>query len=147
MIKNVIYFIEKNSIKIILVQVTIAIFGSLYFSDIKGYEPCILCWYQRICMYALFPMIVTALYRKENKIYQYILPTSILGAIISIYHNLLYIGFIKTEFCTIGSISCTNKYIEYLGFITIPLMSLIGFVVIITLSIINRNYIKKQIIK
>ena len=142
MFKNIINFIEKNSIKIILAQVIIAIFGSLYYSDIKGYEPCILCWYQRICMYALFPMIVTALWRKENKIYQYILPTSILGAIIAIYHNLLYTGFIKTEFCTTG-ISCTSKYVEYLGFITIPFMSLIGFVIIITLALINRNYIKK----
>ena len=29
----------------------IAMFGSLYFSEIRQYEPCELCWYQRIVMY------------------------------------------------------------------------------------------------
>jgi disulfide bond formation protein DsbB len=136
-------FVQKNAIYIILIQVIVAILGSLYYSDIKQYEPCILCWYQRICMYSMFPMIVTALLRKENKIYQYTLPVSILGLFIAIYHNLLYTGVIKTEFCTTG-ISCTSKYVEYFGFITIPFMSMIGFLVIIILSIISRNYIKKQ---
>jgi len=143
MIKKIINFVQVNAIKIILAQVIVAILGSLYFSDIKQYEPCLLCWYQRIFMYSMFPMVLTALLRKENKIYQYTLPVSIFGGVIAIYHNLLYIDFIKTDFCSRG-ISCTSKYVEYLGFITIPLMSLIGFIVIIALSIISRNYIKKQ---
>lgn len=137
-------FIQKNAIHIILAQAIIAMLGSLYYSDIKGYEPCVLCWYQRICMYSIFPMVLTALLRKENKIYQYTLPISVFGALIAIYHNLLYTGIIKNEgFCSTG-ISCTSKYVEYLGFITIPFMSLVGFAVIIGLSLINRNYIKKQ---
>lgn len=144
MLKKTIDFIQINAIKIILAQVIVAILGSLYFSDIKGYAPCVLCWYQRICMYSMFPMIVTALWRKEDKIYQYTLPISILGALIALYHNLLYKGVIKNEeFCT-GGISCTSKYVEYLGFITIPFMALTGFVVIITLSLISRNYIKNK---
>ena len=132
-------FIQKNIINIILIQVTIAIIGSLYFSDIKGYEPCVLCWYQRICMYALFPIIIIAGIRKEKKLYQYILPISILGWIIALYHNLLYTGFIKVEFCTTG-ISCTTKYVEYLGFITIPFMSFLGFTFIIILALLDRYY-------
>ena len=136
-------FIQKNSIYIILTQVIIAIFGSLYFSDIKGYEPCVLCWYQRICMYSLFPIIIISTLRKETKIYQYILPISFLGFIIALYHNMLYYGIIKTIFCTTG-ISCTSRYVDYFGFISIPFMSLIGFTIIIILSLINRNFIKKE---
>jgi disulfide bond formation protein DsbB len=137
-------FIQKNAIYIILAQVILAILGSLYFSDVKGFEPCVLCWYQRIFMYSLLPIITIALLRKENKIYQYILPMAILGITVSTYHNLLYTGIIKNEgFCSAG-ISCTSKYVEYLGFITIPFMAFIGFTVIIILSIISRNYIKKQ---
>jgi len=136
-------FIQKNAVYIILAQVIIAILGSLYFSDIKGYEPCILCWYQRICMYSLFPIIIIAKMRNESKLYQYILPISILGFIIATYHNLLYYGFIKFIFCTTG-ISCTSKYVEYLGFISIPLMSLIGFAFIILMSLIDMNYSKKN---
>ncbi len=137
-IKKFIDIIKKNIIYIILIQVTLAILGSLYYSDIKGYEPCVLCWYQRICMYSLFPIIIIAKLRKEKKIYQYIIPISILGLIIAIYHNLLYIGVIKNEFCTAG-ISCTSKYVEYFGFLTIPMMSLISFIIIITLSFIDRK--------
>ncbi len=132
-------FIQKNAINLILIQVVIAIVGSLYFSDIKGYEPCILCWYQRICMYALFPIIIIAKLRKESKIYQYILPISIFGFIISLYHNLLYTNIIKFEFCSTG-ISCTTKYIDYFGFISIPLLSLIGFIIIIVLALFDKNY-------
>ena len=58
--KKFLVFIRANIINIILIQVIISILGSLYFSDIKGYEPCILCWYQRICMYSLFPIIIIA---------------------------------------------------------------------------------------
>lgn len=66
-IKKFIDIIKKNIIYIILIQVTLAILGSLYYSDIKGYEPCVLCWYQRICMYSLFPIIIIAKLRKEKK--------------------------------------------------------------------------------
>jgi disulfide bond formation protein DsbB len=144
MIKKIIDFIQKNAIKLILVQLTLALFGSLYFSDVKGFEPCVLCWWQRIFMYSQIPVIIVALLKKEVDIYKYTLTLSILGIIVSIYHNLLYIGIIKNEdFCT-GGISCTSKYVEYFGFVTIPFLALMSFVIIIALSIISRNYIKKN---
>jgi len=31
----------------------VATLGSLYFSEISGFIPCELCWYQRILMYPL----------------------------------------------------------------------------------------------
>jgi disulfide bond formation protein DsbB len=136
-------FIQKNAIYLVLLQVIVAIIGSLYLSDYKGFEPCVLCWYQRICMYSLFPIIIIATLRREKNIYQYTLPIAIFGEIIAIYHNLLYDGVIKVSFCSIG-ISCTSKYVEYFRFISIPFMSLAGFTVIIILSIISRQYLKKQ---
>lgn len=137
-------FIQKNAMYIILVQAIVATLGSLYFSDIKGYEPCVLCWWQRIFMYSLIPVIIIATLRKENRIYQYTLPMAVLGLIVAIYHNLLYTGIIDVaEFCA-GGISCTSKYIEYFGFVTIPFLAFLGFAIIIILSIISRNYINKQ---
>ncbi len=137
-------FIERNAINLIVVQVIVAILGSLYFSEIKQYAPCVLCWYQRIFLYSLLPIILVAKKRKEVKIYYYTFTMAVLGIIVSIYHNLLYFGIINNEgLCSTG-ISCTSKYVSYLGFITIPFMALMAFVVIIVLSFINRNYIKKQ---
>lgn len=141
---GMIQFIQKNAMYIVIAQVIAAIVGSLYFSDVKGFEPCVLCWYQRIFMYSLLPVVTIALLKRERRIYHYTIPMAILGIIVSIYHNLLYTGIIKNEdFCSRG-ISCTSKYIEYFGFVTIPFLALVGFAVIITLSIINRNYINKQ---
>jgi disulfide bond formation protein DsbB len=137
-------FIQKNAMYIILIQAIVATLGSLYFSDIKGYAPCVLCWWQRIFMYSLIPVIIIATLRRENRIYQYTLTMAILGIIVSIYHNLLYTGIIvNEEFCT-GGISCTSKYVEYFGFVTIPFLALLGFAIIIGLSLISRNYINKQ---
>lgn len=137
-------FIQKNAMHLILAQVIVAIVGSLYFSDVKGFEPCVLCWYQRIFMYSLLPIVTIALIKKEKKIYHYTLTMAILGIIVSIYHNLLYVGIINNEeFCSTG-ISCTSKYVEYFGFVTIPFLALVGFAVIIGLSLISRNYINKQ---
>ena len=145
MIKKISNFIQVNAIYLILLQLILALLGSLYFSNVKGFEPCILCWWQRIFMYSQIPVIAVALFKKEIDIYKYTLTLSILGIIISIYHNLLYVGIIKNEdFCTRG-ISCTSKYIEYFGFVTIPLLALIAFSVIITLSLISRYYIKNRI--
>ncbi len=145
MIKKISNFILVNAIYLILLQLILALLGSLYFSNVKGFEPCILCWWQRIFMYSQIPVIAVALFKKEIDIYKYTLTLSILGIIVSIYHNLLYVGIIKNEdFCT-GGISCTSKYIEYFGFVTIPLLALIAFSVIITLSLISRHYIKNRI--
>ena len=136
-------WIEKNAMYFIIAQVVVALLGSLYFSDVQGFEPCVLCWYQRIFMYSLLPIIIISMVRKDNKIYQFTLPMAIMGISISTYHNLLYTGIIKNEdFCSRG-ISCTSKYIEYFGFVTIPFLAFTGFAVIIILSIINRNYIRK----
>ena len=143
-IMSMIKFIQKNAMYLILAQVMVAIVGSLYFSDVKGFEPCVLCWYQRIFMYSLLPIITIALLKKESKIYHYTLPMAVLGIIVSIYHNLLYTGIIENEeFCSTG-ISCTSKYVEYFGFVTIPFLAFVGFAIIIILSIISRNYITKQ---
>lgn len=143
MIKKISNFIQVNAIYLILLQLILALLGSLYFSNVKGFEPCVLCWWQRIFMYSQIPVIAVALFKKEIDIYKYTLTLSILGIIVSIYHNLLYVGIIKNEdFCT-GGISCTSKYVEYFGFVTIPLLALIAFSVIIALSLVSRHYIKK----
>jgi len=113
-------------------QSLIAMFGSLYFSEIKHFPPCILCWYQRIFMYPLVFLIFIGIIRKDKNLPFYVLPLATIGAIIAFYHNLLYYGIISESFapCVLG-VSCTTKFIEFFGFITIPFLSLCAFLVII----------------
>ena len=105
-----------------------AVMGSLYFSEILRLPPCVLCWYQRIFMYPLVFLIPTGLVLKDKNLAWYVLPLSLLGLAVAIFHNLLYYGLIPEAVgpCTAG-ISCTVRQIEWFGFVSIPLLSLLAF--------------------
>jgi len=111
----------------------VATAGSLFFSEIMELPPCLLCWYQRIAMYPLVVVLACGIIMRDQRVRYYALPVCLGGLIISIYHNLLYYGIIPESItpCTKG-ISCTTRQIEWLGFITIPLMALAAFVGIAT---------------
>lgn len=109
----------------------VATLGSLFFSEIMKLPPCVLCWYQRIAMYPLVWILAVGLVKKDWLIKTYALPISLTGLAVSLYHNLLYYKLIPESItpCTSG-VSCTSKQIEWLGFITIPLLSLTAFTLI-----------------
>ena len=46
----------------------VATLGSLYFSEVRGFEPCTLCWYQRILMYPIVLISGVALFQKNARI-------------------------------------------------------------------------------
>ena len=131
----------------ILFQATAAMLGSLYFSEVMKLPPCVLCWYQRIALYPIVFLAVVGIIRDDKKLASYILPLSTIGLVISIYHNLLYWHLIPESItpCTLG-ISCTTKFFEWFGFITIPFLALIAFVVITTLAgtSVIKNFSKKD---
>lgn len=118
----------------------VATVGSLFFSEVMELPPCVLCWYQRIAMYPLVLIIGTGIILRDNRLKIYALPLCLIGLVISFYHNLLYYGIIPESItpCTAG-VSCTSRQIEWLGFITIPLMALTSFVVITVILIIYRS--------
>lgn len=107
----------------------VATVGSLFFSEVMQLPPCVLCWYQRIAMYPLVIIIGVGIITRDQRMKSYALPICLIGLVISIYHNLLYYGLIPENImpCTEG-ISCTSRQIEWLGFITIPLLALAAFV-------------------
>lgn len=107
----------------------IATMGSLFFSEVMQLPPCVLCWYQRIAMYPLVIIIGVGIITRDGSFKNYALPLALIGLAISVYHNLLYYGLIPESItpCAEG-VSCTSRQIEWLGFITIPLMALAAFV-------------------
>ncbi len=118
-------------------QAAVAASGSLYMSEIAGFLPCLLCWYQRIAMYPLVIIIGVGILRRERKLYQYVLPFSIIGGLIGLYQLLLYYGvFHESEPTCRAGVSCTTHDVNYFGFVTIPLLSLLAFAVITTCMII-----------
>ena len=130
-------WLKQNVLYLALLQALVATLGSLYFSEIRGWTPCVLCWYQRILMYPLVPILTVGILLKDKRVSLYVLPLSILGFLVSAYHNLLYYGVIQ-EVCSQG-VSCTTRFFAWFGFITIPLLSLTAFAVITTLMLIHRK--------
>lgn len=122
---------RKFAVHIAWTVALVATVGSLYFSEVMELPPCILCWYQRIAMYPMVAVLAVGVVLEDARARFYALPLSLIGLGISIYHNLLYYALIPESItpCSEG-ISCTSVQIEWLGFITIPLMALTAFVII-----------------
>lgn len=136
-------FIENNALYIAFTQSLVAMLGSLYFSEVMKLPACVLCWYQRIAIYPLVFILAVGIIRKDKNVVWYALPLSVVGLLISLYHNLLYYGILPESIqpCTNG-ISCTTKFFEWFGFVTIPLLSLGGFLVV-TLCLFFYSRVKK----
>jgi len=102
--------------------------GSLFFSEVMGLPPCVLCWYQRVAMYPLVFIIATGIVTRDRRMRTYALPLCLAGLAFAVYHNLLYYGVVAESLspCTQGA-SCTERQIEWFGFVTIPLMGLASF--------------------
>ena len=128
------------------VSALVATAGSLFFSEVMELPPCVLCWYQRIAMYPLVVVVGVGIVTRDARWKAYAMPLALVGLIVSVYHNLLYYGVIPESItpCRQG-ISCTTVQIEWLGFITIPLLALVSFILINTLIFIYRPDSREQI--
>jgi disulfide bond formation protein DsbB len=107
--------------------------GSLYFSEVANFEPCKLCWFQRVCMYPLALILLIALLRRDRAVRWYAIPLAAIGLPISIYHVLVehYPNLDKVQ-CAVAN-PCSIIWFQQWGFVTLPLMAAAGFAFIITL--------------
>jgi disulfide bond formation protein DsbB len=115
---------------------SVSALGSLFFSEVMGHLPCVLCWYQRICMYPLAFILPAGLFPYDRNVVRYALPLSLLGLLLAIFHLLLVAGVIPENIkpCVQG-IPCTEVQIVWFGFVTIPLLSALSFLLITALLV------------
>ena len=133
-------FLKKNILYLAWLQSLIATLGSLAFSEIMHFPPCVLCWYQRIFMYPLVVIFAVGILKKDKLVAYYAWPLIAAGWIIAFFHNLLYYNIIPEAAAPcLAGISCTTKFIEWFGFITIPLLSLTAFTTLGMLMVIYRK--------
>lgn len=133
-------WLKKNILYLAWIQALVATLGSLYASEVLGFPPCILCWYQRIAMYPLVIILPIGIFQKDKNLPFYVIPLATIGGLVALYQNLLSWGVISETLspCSIG-VSCLTKYVEYFGFITIPFLSLLSFVVILSCMVIYKK--------
>src|SRR5579864_6495457 len=106
--------------------------GSLFFSEIAGFPPCELCWYQRVCMYPLSIVTLLAALTGEFRIARYLLPLPLVGGGVSVYHLLVENGVVgQSSACLVSAPGgCAVKWINEFGYVTIPTLALTGFVLL-----------------
>ena len=114
----------------------VAMGGSLYFSEVAHFEPCRLCWFQRIAMYPLVPLLGTAAFRRDFRGGAlYSLPIALIGAGVAIYH--IYIENnpgAESAGCR-ATAPCSTKWIDEFGYVTIPTLALTAFATIAVLAL------------
>ena len=123
---------------IVWILASIATTGSLFFSEVMGFIPCSLCWYQRIFMYSLSFIFLVAVISPDKNIIKYGLTLAIPGWAFALYHNLLHYKIIPESAspCQQG-VPCSQVWIKWWGFLTIPMLSFIAFSLIIFICLQN----------
>lgn len=126
---------------IALLAAVIATGGSLFFSEVLGWLPCELCWFQRILMYPLALILTVGILRDDRGVHLYVLPLSLAGMAVALYHYLQVLLVIAPSPCQ-GGVPCSVDYLTPiltgpLSFIKIPFLALVAFTVI---SVMMGNY-------
>jgi len=123
---------------------TSATLGALFFSEVMDLPPCLLCWYQRIFLFPLVLLLPVGLFPFDPKVVRYALPLSAVGGAIAVFHVLLTYGLIPERIrpCTQG-VPCAQNQIEWFGFVSIPLLSLLAFCAITALLLVTHHKVPK----
>lgn len=137
-------FIVNYGLYLAWVVALTATLGSLYFSEIREFVPCELCWIQRIFMYPLAIILGIAAFTNEISIRKYVLPLSLIGNGVSLYHYLVQKvpGFADIKPCVQG-VPCNIQYINWFGFVTIPFLALTAFTLINIILIVLHVQAKR----
>jgi disulfide bond formation protein DsbB len=114
----------------------VATLGSLYFSEVAGFIPCQLCWFQRIGMYPLAIVLLLGAVVRDARAAFYALALPVVGALVSIYH--LYIEAYperESPGCSVSA-PCSTKWIDEFGYVTMPVLALTAFATVATLLVL-----------
>lgn len=122
------------------VVAVVATLGSLYYSEIAGFLPCELCWYQRICMYPLSAILVVGVLRRDRGVAWYAAPFVVVGAPLALYHWLVerVPAFSDSTSCSVF-VPCSVPYFEELGYITMAFMDMSALLLIGALLVVDRR--------
>lgn len=127
---------NETLLMIIWAQSVAAVLGSLFFSEVLGYVPCELCWFQRILMYPLVIIYGTSLIKKDVSIALPGLVLSSIGVVVSIYHYMVQkVPALQDAGGSCGAVPCNTEYVNYFGFVTIPFLAGSAFIIITVLHI------------
>lgn len=112
-----------------------AMAGSLYYSEVVHFTPCEFCWFQRIAMYPLAVLLGVALAARDRFPAKYVVALAGTGFVISVYHYQLQLFPEQAQLCTGEAVSCTVRFVEEFGFVSIPFMAGASFLTVLLLQV------------
>ncbi|WP_409176711.1 disulfide oxidoreductase [Brevibacillus fortis] len=122
----------------------IATLGSLFLSEVMHFIPCDLCWFQRITMYPLTIILGITYLRGDYRQTFYVFIFSIIGGLIALSHYLFQM-LPNTSGASCGIVPCTVDYLNWFGFITIPFLALVAFIIIGITSFTIWNRVREEL--
>lgn len=130
--------VGPQALALAAVVATVCMAGSLYLSEVAGFVPCRLCWYQRIAMYPLMLIIGAAAATRWRGVRPYAAVLAGGGAVVSIYHLVLErYPSLESSTCDPAN-PCSLIWVKRFGYLTIPAMALSGFALVLTLLAIAQ---------
>jgi disulfide bond formation protein DsbB len=135
------HFLREQALMISWLIAVAALLTTLYLSEVMLWPICHLCWYQRICLYPQVILLGMAAFKNDRSILPYTLALSVIGLIFAIYQyltQLFPITFEGITLCGTGP-SCATMHMNWLGFITLPLIGIVGFIVLVVVQAIGRR--------
>lgn len=143
---------RDNRLYLAWVVALVATLGSLYLSEIRHFNPCPLCWFQRIFMYPQAILLGIAAFSSDLRIRRYAIPLSVIGALIALFHNMEMWGIIEApKMCTADpAASCGTPWPVWgmdsplNTILSIPMLSLLAFSLITALLSWKRERVPTQ---
>ncbi|MEK7177163.1 MAG: disulfide bond formation protein B [Patescibacteria group bacterium] len=138
--KSIAGFLGRQALWFGFLVAVVAVLGSLFYSEVIGFEPCVLCWWQRIFLYPMLIIFSMALWKKNDSAFLYVLPLAVLGGLIAAYQSYILLGGVSLLPCTALEGDCSKIYVMAFGYITIPMMSLTISLYTLLLAWADRIY-------
>jgi len=138
--RGAVNFIGKHALVLGFLISLAAIAGSLFYSEVIGYEACVLCWWQRVFLYPQLVLFAIASWKDERSVFAYSVVLSALAGVIAAYQTYVYMGGASLLPCTAAEGACSKIYVKEFGYITIPVMSLTLVLYYFLLAWINKIY-------
>jgi disulfide bond formation protein DsbB len=147
--RKVIKFVGENALILVFATALSATVGSLFYSEIIGYEPCVLCWWIRVFTFPLVIIFGLALYKKGSRsftdaAFTFATPLALLGLLVALYFTYTTLGGASLLPCTAEGGACSKLFVKEFGYITIPSMALTTSIIILLIYWVKKIYEKEN---
>ncbi len=132
-------FFKNSSLYLAWLVALIATLVSLFYSEVKDWQPCTLCWYQRICLFPLVWLLGVAAFKRDHSVHLYIMPLVLLGVMFSLLQIIeeIFPTLFDAPLCGPGN-RCSHHPVLW-GFVSFPWLVIAAFLLQFFLLLVDMR--------